>query len=160
PGLRVRQQGEPGTISSLRIRGLRNQDTSVLIDGMRIRDAAAPQGDASGILSGLAVTNISRIEVLRGSGSSLYGSNAIGGVVNLVTDEGGGPFHGELLLEGGSLGTFRGRMRLSGAAGKDDRFIYSVGATHFNITSGIDENDRSRNTSGQGRALFRISPQT
>ncbi len=120
PGLRIRQQGEPGTISSIRIRGLRNQDTSVLIDGMRMRDAAAPQGDASGILSGLAVTNISRIEVLRGSGSSLYGSNAIGGVVNLVTDEGGGPFHGEMLMEGGSLGTFRGRARLSGGAGKDD----------------------------------------
>jgi vitamin B12 transporter len=160
PGLRIRQQGEPGTISSIRIRGLRNQDTSVLIDGMRMRDAAAPQGDASGILSGLAVTNISRVEVLRGSGSSLYGSNAIGGVVNLVTDEGGGPFHGEILMEGGSLGTFRGRARLSGGAGKDDRLIYSVGVSHFNITSGIDENDRSRNTSGQGRLLFRLSPQT
>lgn len=66
---------------------------AVLIDGQRFRDAAAPQGDASGFLEDLIVTDVSRVEVLRGSGSSLYGTNAIGGVINLVTDEGGGPFH-------------------------------------------------------------------
>ena len=49
----------------------------------------------------------SRLEVLRGSGSSLYGSNAVGGVVNIVTDEGGGPIHGSVLGEGGGLGFFR-----------------------------------------------------
>ena len=67
------------------------KDTAVLIDGLRFRDAAATQGDASGLLEDLIVTDVSRLEVLRGSGSSLYGSNAVGGVVNVVTDEGGGP---------------------------------------------------------------------
>src|SRR4030095_5805869 len=90
PGLRVQQLGGPGSFVSIKTRGLRNEDTAVLIDGLRFRDVGAPQGDASGFLSDLIVTDIDRVEVLRGSGSSLYGSNAIGGVINIVTDEGGG----------------------------------------------------------------------
>ncbi len=74
PGLRVTQLGGPGSFTSIKTRGLRNEDTAVLIDGLRFRDAAAPQGDASGFLEDLIVTNVSRVEVLRGSGSSLYGS--------------------------------------------------------------------------------------
>src|SRR6185295_3313462 len=87
PGLRIQQLGGPGSLTSIKTRGLPSEDTAVLIDGIRFRDAAAPQGDASGFLEDLIVTNISRVEVLRGSGSSLYGSNAVGGVVNIVTDE-------------------------------------------------------------------------
>ncbi|MGH9883860.1 MAG: TonB-dependent receptor plug domain-containing protein, partial [Pyrinomonadaceae bacterium] len=85
PGLRVQQLGGPGSFTSIKTRGLRNEDTAVLIDGLRFRDAAATQGDASGFLEDLIVTDVSRVEVLRGSGSSLYGTNAIGGVINLVT---------------------------------------------------------------------------
>jgi outer membrane cobalamin receptor len=59
-----------------------------LIDGLRFRDAATTQGDASSFLSDLLVVNTERLEVLRGSGSSLYGSNAIGGVINVLTDQG------------------------------------------------------------------------
>jgi len=99
PGLRVQQLGGPGSFTSIKTRGLRNEDTAVLIDGLRFRDAAAPQGDASGFLEDLIVTDVSRVEVLRGSGSSLYGSNAIGGVINLVTDEGGGPSTGACSLK-------------------------------------------------------------
>ncbi|MSO23890.1 MAG: hypothetical protein EXQ58_11750 [Acidobacteria bacterium] len=109
PGLRVQQLGGPGAFTSIKTRGLRNEDTAVLIAGVRFRDAAATQGDASAFLEDLIVTNIDRIEILRGSGSSLYGSNAIGGVINLVTAEGGGRVRGSLLTEGGSLGLFRGR---------------------------------------------------
>src|SRR5207237_7273757 len=94
PGLRMQQLGGPGSFTSIKTRGLRNEDTAVLIDGLRFRDAAATQGDASGFLEDLIVTDVSRVEVLRGSGSSLYGTNAIGGVVNLITDEGGRRFHG------------------------------------------------------------------
>ncbi|HEU0008035.1 MAG TPA: carboxypeptidase regulatory-like domain-containing protein, partial [Terriglobia bacterium] len=89
-GLRYQQLGGPGALTSLKTRGLRNEDTAILIDGQRLRDVAAPQGDGSGLLGDLIVTNVDRLEVLRGSGSSLYGTNAIGGVVNVLTDEGGG----------------------------------------------------------------------
>jgi len=159
PGLRVQQLGGPGALTTIKTRGLRNQDTAVLVDGLRFRDPSAPQGDAEGYLSDLLVTGTSRVEVLRGSGSSLYGTNAIGGVINIVTDEGGAPTHGQLLAEGGGLGLFRGRAQLAGGS-KSNRFVYSAALAHLNITRGIDGDDAARNTSGQGRVLFRLTPKT
>lgn len=157
PGLRVQQLGGPGSFTSIKTRGLRSEDTAVLIDGLRFRDAAATQGDASGFLEDMIVTDIGRIEVLRGSGSSLYGSNAIGGVINLITDEGGGPIHGSLLAEGGGLGFFRGRGQVAGGS-HNNRIVYSAGFSHLNVSRGIDGQDEARNTSGQGRVLFRLTP--
>ena len=159
PGLRVQQLGGPGSFTSIKTRGLRNEDTAVLIDGLRFRDAASPQGDASGFLEDLIVTDVSRVEVLRGSGSSLYGTNAIGGVINLVTDEGGGPFHGNVLGEGGGLGMFRGRGQFAGGSHRNT-IVYSAGFSHLNVTRGVDGQDEARNTSGQGRILFRLTPAT
>jgi len=159
PGLRVQQLGGPGSFTSIKTRGLRNEDTAVLIDGLRFRDAAATQGDASGFLEDLIVTDVSRVEVLRGSGSSLYGTNAIGGVINLVTDEGGGPFHGNVLGEGGGLGMFRGRGQVAGGS-RNNTIVYSAGFSHLNVTRGVDGQDEARNTSGQGRLLFRLTPST
>lgn len=157
PGLRVQQRGSPGTLMTIRIRGLRNEDTGFLIDGLRFRDPAAPQGDATGFLSDLLVTNTDRLEVLRGSASSLYGTNAIGGVVNIITAEGGGRTRGSLLTEGGSLGHLRGRARLSGGI-REDHLTYSLGLTHLNISKGVDGDDPFRNTSGQGRLRLHLSP--
>lgn len=159
PGLRVQQLGGPGSFTSIKTRGLRNEDTAVLIDGLRFRDVASTQGDASGFLEDLIVTDVSRVEVLRGSGSSLYGTNAIGGVINLVTDEGGGAFHGNVLGEGGGLGMFRGRGQFAGGS-RDNTILYSAGFSHLNVTRGIDGQDEARNTSGQGRVLFRLTPTT
>ena len=157
PGLRVQQLGGPGSFTSIKTRGLRNEDTAILIDGLRFRDAAAIQGDASGFLEDLIVTDVSQVEVLRGSGSSLYGTNAIGGVINLVTDEGGGPFHGTLLAEGGGLGMFRGRAQVAGGT-RSNGMVYSAGFSHLNVTRGIDDQDEARITSGQGRVLFNLTP--
>ena len=157
PGLRVQQLGGPGSFTSIKTRGLPSEDTAVLIDGMRFRDAAATQGDASGFLEDLVVTDVSRLEVLRGSGSSLYGSNAVGGVVNIVTDEGGGPVHGSVLGEGGGLGLFRTKAQVAGGL-NNNRVVYSGGFSFFNVTRGIDDDDEARTTSGQGRILFRLTP--
>lgn len=157
PGLRVQQLGGPGSFTSIKTRGLRNEDTAVLIDGLRFRDAAAITGDASGFLEDLIVTDVSQVEVLRGSGSSLYGTNAIGGVINLVTAEGGGPFQGSLLAEGGGLGMFRGRAQLAGGT-RSNGIVYSGGFSHLNVARGIDDQDEARTTSGQGRVLFNLTP--
>lgn len=160
PGLRVSQRGGPGMPVTIRSRGLRPQDTAVLIDGLRLRDAAAERGDAGSLLSNLVITELSRVEVLRGSGSSVYGTNAIGGAINLVSNEGGGHPRGNLLLEGGSLGMLRGRLQVAGAAGEQDRFVYSAGLTHVNISGGVDGDDASRVTGGQWRVAFHITPKT
>ncbi|MCA1564151.1 MAG: TonB-dependent receptor [Acidobacteria bacterium] len=159
PGLRVQQLGGPGALLSIKTRGLRNQDTAVTIDGLRFRDPSSPQGDASGYLSELHATNVSRVEVLRGSGSSLYGTNAIGGVVNIITDEGGGRTRGSVLAEGGGLGLFRGRAQLAGGTSAN-RVAYSAGVSHLNVARGIDGDDATRTTSGQGRVRFQLTPTT
>jgi len=157
PGLRVQQSGGAGRLTTIKTRGLRNADTAILIDGQRFRDAAGINGDATSFITDLIVTNVDRIEVLRGSGSSLYGTNAIGGAVNIVTDEGGGKTRGSFLIEGGSLYFLRGKAQIAGGAA-DNRIAYSAGISHFNTARGIDETDAARNTSGQGRVMFRITP--
>ena len=157
PGLRVQQLGGPGSLVTIKTRGLRNEDTAVLIDGLRFRDSASIAGDASAFLGDLLFINTGRLEVLRGSGSSLYGTNAIGGVINVITDEGGGRVRGDLQLEGGGMGFFRGRARASGGA-YNDRLRYSAGLAHLNVSSGVDGNDAARNTSGQGFLQYNFTP--
>ena len=110
PGVRITQTGGPGSLTNIRIRGLRPQDTAVLIDGMRFRDPSGTQGDATAFIADMMTVNVSRLEVLRGCGSALYGSNAMGGVVNIVSDSGGGRFRGDWLGEGGGLGFLRSQL--------------------------------------------------
>jgi vitamin B12 transporter len=156
PGLRVTQLGGPGSMTYFQVRGLRSTDTAVLIDGMRLRDAAGTQADASDVLQDLLIVDTSRIEVLRGAGSSLYGTDATGGVVNVVTDEGGGRTRGSVAVDGGSLGSVRGTARVAGSFAKD-RLQYSAGVTHWNVMSGVEGDSPARNTSGQGQATWRLS---
>jgi iron complex outermembrane receptor protein len=156
PGVRMEQLGGPGSFTSLKIRGLRTEDTAILIDGARLRDPSAPQGDASSYIENLVAPDLDRVEILRGSGSSLHGTNAGGGVINIVTASGGGEPRGSLLVEGGGLGFFRGGATLSG--GVSDRLLYSIGASHVNVSEGVDGDDESRNTSFQGRALLQMTP--
>src|SRR5262249_34324181 len=145
PGVRVVQQGGPGAFATIQIRGLRSYDTGVLVDGLRFRDAADTQGSANGFISELNVVSLERVEVLRGSGSSLYGSHAIGGVVNLVTDSGGGRVRGQAQLEGGGLGLVRGRGGGAGGAMDRRRFL-RAGLSHLNVTGGGGGDDRARPT--------------
>ena len=126
PGFASNNAAGPGYNTTIQIRGLRTFDTAVLIDGMRFRDAGATQGDASSFLTDLLLVDTARIEVLRGAGSSVYGTNAIGGVINIVTDSGSGPFHGSVTADGGGLGEFRGLARFSGGA-MQNRLHYSAG---------------------------------
>ncbi len=86
--MQVISNGGPGQLTQIRLRGLRADATAILVDGLRFRDAASTQGDAVDLLSGLYVVNADRIETLRGSASSLYGTNATGGVVNIVSHQG------------------------------------------------------------------------
>ena len=157
PGLRVQQLRGPGSLVTVQTRGLRNHDTAVLIDGLRFRDAASPQGDATAFFSTMNLVNTDRVEFLRGSGSSLYGSHAIGGVMNVSTHQGGGRPHGELRAEGGGLGMLRGVGRFGGGL-SDDRFTYSGGISHLNVTKGYRKASPYHNTSSRGFAKHSFSP--
>jgi iron complex outermembrane receptor protein len=157
PGVRAQQQGGLGAFSSIRMRGLRDEDTAVLVDGLRLRDASATQGDASGFIEDLLFSDSIRVEVMGGSGSSLYGTNAIGGVVNVITDEGGGRTRGSVLLEGGSLGTFRERVQLAGGF-LHDRIDYSMGVADTDVTGGVGGDAPFRDLGTEGRVTFHLSP--
>ena len=156
PGVQVRNSGGPGQATSMRIRGLRSDAAAVLVDGMRFRDASTIQADATSFLSTLNFVAAERVEVLRGSGSSLYGTNAVGGVVNIVTRPGGGPFRGEGQVEGGSLGHIRARGSVGGGA-LNDRLRYSAGALQFNLLDGLDGNDSTRSTGLHGLVHYDVT---
>ena len=94
PGLRVSARGSPGSFTTIQTRGLGVTDTNTLIDGFPFRDVTSIQDEASAFIGDLLLVDSARIEVLRGSGSSLYGSNSMSGTVNIITDPGGGPTHG------------------------------------------------------------------
>lgn len=159
PGVRSTQLGGPGAFTSIAVRGMRSYQTSVLADGFRLRDTTATQGEASGYLSDILLLDLDRIEVLRGSGSSLYGTHSMGGVLNLVTDPGGGPLRGSVVIEGGGLGILRTQARVAGSAAKD-RLRYSAGIGHLNVLRGVDGDDRHRNSSAQGQVQYLLTPRT
>jgi iron complex outermembrane receptor protein len=159
PGLRVAQFGGPGALTSVAVRGLRTFDTALLVDGFRLRDAAAPQGEATGFLSDILFAGADRIEILRGSGSSLYGTHATGGVLNLISDAGGGPLRGSLTAEGGGLGLLRSQAKITGSAAQD-RLRYSFALAHLNVLSGVDGDDRHRNSTLQSHLQFLAAPRT
>lgn len=159
PGFRVQQLGGFGRTASIKTRGLRNQDTAVLIDGVRLRDAAAITGDASPFLSDVTLTSVSRVEVLRGSGSSLYGTNAIGGTVNFITPEARRGWHGQVSGNAGGLGF--GRFRGNTSYGTDGgKFGFNLGVSRTAYTKGIDGQDNASNTNFQPRFDLKLTDKT
>jgi len=157
PGVRVRQLRGPGSTTTLQTRGMRSYDTALLIDGMRFRDAAGTQGDASALYQDLLIVDTERVEFMRGSGSSLYGSHAMAGVININSSQGGGKTHGEIRTEGGGLGMLRGVARVGGGLA-DNRFVYSGGFSHLNVVNGYRDRSPHRNTSAQGFAKYQFTP--
>lgn len=157
PGLQVRQLGGPGALTTIRFRGLRADAAGILIDGMRFRDPSAIAGDASSFIANMTFVDLRQVEVQRGSASSLYGTGSVGGSINLVSNEGGGPTRGTMQVEGGGLGFWRGRSTLSGMA-QANRLTYSTGYTHLNVTRGVDGNDANRSHAAQGFLRYDFTP--
>ena len=153
PGFRVQQLGGFGRTANIKTRGLRNQDTAILIDGIRFRDASAITGDASPFLSDFTLTNVSRIEVLRGSGSSLYGTNAIGGTIDFQTPKPQSGFHGQIGGAVGGLGLKRFRGNISDGT-NDGKFGFNLGISRTVYTKGIDGEDDAHNTNFQSRIEY------
>ncbi len=113
PGLAVNQAGGVGGTANIYIRGADPDHTQVMIDGVRVNDPAQASGEFD--FSLFTLSNVERIEILRGPQSGLYGSAAIGGVINIITRKGEGPLHGTVEAEGGSYTTHAERTFISGA---------------------------------------------
>jgi vitamin B12 transporter len=129
PGLNVVQTGGPGGATSIFMRGTNSNHVKILIDGIDVSDPSTP-GDTFD-LAHLLLADIDRIEVLRGPQSGLYGSDAIGGAIYIVTKAGAGPFKATATVEGGSFGTFNQMGAVSGAAG-DSNYAFNI--DHFRST--------------------------
>jgi vitamin B12 transporter len=125
PGLNIVQTGGPGGKTSVFMRGSNSNHTKVLIDGI---DANDPSQDGVFDFGQVLTSDIERVEVLRGPQSSLYGSDAIGGVINIVTKKAEGPPQFTGRLEGGSFETFNQSASVRGSV---SRFNYSFNVAHF-----------------------------
>ena len=121
PGVSVQQSGGPGTQTSIFVRGANSNHTLVLIDGITANDPSSPNGAID--FAHLLTENLDRIEVVRGPMSTLYGSQAIGGVVNLVTKAGEGPMNGAAFTE---LGTRLWSNSGAYVRGSEGRFNYNI----------------------------------
>lgn len=126
PGVTVTETGGVGGQTLVSIRGAQAQHTLVLIDGIRVNDPASARDEFD--FSVFSITDIERIEILRGPQSALYGSDAIGGVINIITRKSGGPTRVSGTIEGGSYGTRRANVSAGGGSGPFS--IYASG-TYF-----------------------------
>lgn len=151
PGVRVQQQGSPGALATVRLRGQRTFDTAILLDGLRVRDAGDINGSAVSLIPDLPLVSMERVEILRGSGSSIYGTHAIGGVVNIIPTSGENGLHLVSSFEAGSLATYRERLQ---ATGGTSRFGFNVGVDRLDVRNGIDGDDAYGNSSFAARAQF------
>ena len=157
PALDVLRNGGPGGATSVFIRGAKSEHTLIIIDGVEMNDPVTPGRTYN--FANLSTDNIDRIEILRGPQSTLYGSDAIGGVINIITKRGKGKPNGFVSLEGGSFNTYRGA---AGGNGGNAWMNYAMGFSHSD-TEGISaasekdgntEKDGYRNTSLYGTLGF------
>jgi vitamin B12 transporter len=142
PSLNVVRQGSIGSQTSVFLRGANSDQTLVLIDGVRV--ATSTTGGFN--FADLTTDNIERIEVVRGPQSTLYGSDAIGGVINIITKRGEGKPTLGVLIEGGRHTTFREKMSSSGAFDFGD---YSLTVSRLD-TNGFLPHDNYGNTTISG----------
>lgn len=117
-----------GTNQTVYTRGASAANTLILLNGMPLYDASGIGNEFD--LNNFALNNIERIEVLKGAQSTLYGSDAVAGVINIITKkQSAGPFNAALHLSAGSYGTYKGAISLSGSNGKGQTYFISYSKT-------------------------------
>jgi len=136
-GMQVARNGGPGQNSGFFIRGANTNGTVVLIDGVRVGSATLGQAE----FEALSLAQIERIEVLRGPASSLYGADAVGGVVQIFTRRGEGAPRWSAAAEVGGYRSFRGDVAASGASGAWD-YGLSLGREQSDGVSAIAPGDQ------------------
>jgi vitamin B12 transporter len=144
PELNVVQNGSTGTVATILLRGSDSTQTLVLLDGIRVNSTTTGSFDFSGI----PVDDIERIEIVKGPQSTVYGSEAMAGVINIITKKGEGKLNGNLSFEAGSFGAYKPSATISGSK---KTLGYRLTAGHFS-TDGI-----SSANSGQEKDSYRNS---
>lgn len=160
PGVTINSNGGVGTVSAINIRGGNSSQTAALIDGVKINDPASPGGGFN--FGNLLTGNISRIEVLRGSQSVIWGSQAIGGVVNIITREPTDDLEINARGEYGSRDTAQLVGNVSGAFGPvaasfGAGYFTTDGFSAFNSERGGLERDGYRNFGANGKVKITLN---
>ncbi|MEO5795536.1 MAG: TonB-dependent receptor [Rhodoferax sp.] len=159
PGIEISRTGGPGANTSVFLRGAETRFTAVYLDGVRIDSQAT--GGAS--WNTIPLAQIDRIEVLRGPASAVYGSDALGGVIQLFTKRGEG---GVAPFVGVGLGTYGTRKLNAGVSGASGGLDYSLGfagerSNGFNsllVAGANPDDDGYRSQSGNARVGLQIQP--
>ena len=167
PGLGIASNGGRGKSTSVFLRGTESDHVLVLVDGIRI--GSVTLGTAS--FQDIPIDQVERIEVVRGPRSSLYGADAVGGVIQIFTRKGGGPLTPRLSAGGGSHATQDYSVGLSGGG---ERGWFNIGGSHLQ-TQGFNacdtrsatlfagcyvnepDHDGYRNTGVSARAGYRLT---
>ena len=164
PGVAVNRTGPVGALTQIRIRGSEGNQTLVIIDGIRMND---PGTSAEFDFANLLNLEVERVDVLRGPQSALYGSDAIGGVINIVTRKGEpGPTRFRASIEDGSFNTVTGTASVSGGTEAYDYLIAGQGfstrgvstAKRFDAYAPTGSLDRDGYRSGTGLAKVSVRP--
>jgi len=162
PGVSFSRNGGVGGTTNVYIRGAETGQTVVLIDGVKLNDPSTT--DAGFNFGHLLIGDVSRIEILRGPQSVLWGSQAIGGVINLLTADPQEPFEASLVAEGGSNNWYYGRAAVGG---KSERlswratagYLTTTGVSAFDEAKGGSESDGYRNIGASAKALVTVTDQ-
>ena len=150
PGVDVVQSGSNGASATIFIRGSDSDHVLVLIDGVEVNSTTLGAFN----FAHLTTDNIERVEVLRGAGGTLYGSQAIGGVINIITKKGQGPLEAGLSLEGGNGWTNRQALTLNGSVGNVGYFF---SGSHLSTQGFRSVNDDYRNLTSSARLDYQAT---
>ncbi|MGA0530702.1 TonB-dependent receptor plug domain-containing protein [Hansschlegelia sp. KR7-227] len=164
PGVAVNRTGPAGAATAVRIRGSEANQTLVIVDGIRVNDpGTSGEFDFANLLN----LEVERVDVLRGPQSALYGSDAIGGVINIVTRKGEpGPPRFRASIEGGSFKTMTGTASVSGGTEAYDFLFAGQGfstrgvstASRFDAVVPTRSLDHDGYKSGTGLAKVSVRP--
>lgn len=160
-GLSVLQSGPMGSSASVMLRGANSEHTLVMIDGVEVNDPVTPSRSYD--FSHLGIEGIERVEILRGAQSTLYGSDAMAGVINIITKKGRGKPRFHLSSLGGAYGTFASTAGLTGTLKDLHYSLWAKSQTSRGFSAanakleGNTEADGYRNLSLSARAGLKVS---
>ncbi|MEY3774710.1 MAG: Vitamin transporter BtuB precursor [Verrucomicrobiota bacterium] len=145
PGAIMAASGAPGGITSLFLRGTNSNQTLFLVDGLRLND---PNTDYAVFLGGACVGACDSLEIAHGPQSTLYGGEAMGGVIALRAQRGAGAPTAAICVEAGSFGTVQGRLMAQGERGAN--------AYAFSVQGGHTDNERVNNAFDSANVVLRL----